>query len=105
MNRRSALVLTAGVVGFSIVTPVAVAQRHGAAEVSLSRGIDAFVAEDYTAARRQFEAALALEPEFAAAHYFLGLTLLQTASQMPDRGPRGSFLGSHGAAVRSSRHG
>jgi tetratricopeptide (TPR) repeat protein len=92
MNKRSTLLLAASVVGFNIVTSVAVAQRQGAAELSLSRGIDAVVAEDYTAARRQFEAALALEPDFAAAHYFLGLTLLQTASQIPDRGPREAVL-------------
>ena len=92
MNTRSTLMLTAGVVGCCMITPIAVAQRQGAAEVSLSRGIDAFVAEDYTAARRQFEAALALDSEFAAAHYFLGLTLLQTASETPDRGPKEALL-------------
>ncbi len=57
------------------------AQRHGAAEVSLNRGIQSFMSEDYHAARRHFEAALALDPDFAASHYFLGLTLLQSASQ------------------------
>jgi tetratricopeptide (TPR) repeat protein len=92
MNRRSALWLAAGVVVFGIVGPVALAQRQGAAEVSLSRGIDAFVAEDYAGARRQFEAALALDPEFAAAHYFLGLTLLQNASSIADRTPRDALL-------------
>lgn len=92
MNRRSAVWLAVGVIGAGAVSPDALAQRQGAAEVSLSRGIDAFVAGDYDAARRQFQAALALDPEFAAAHYFLGLTLLQTASRMADAGPREAIL-------------
>lgn len=56
-------------------------QHRGGAEISLNRGIEAFMSEDYDGARRQFEAALALDPEFASAHYFMGLTLLQTAAQ------------------------
>ncbi len=59
----------------------ALAQNSGAAEVSLNRGIESFMAEDYSAARRHFEAALAKDPDFAASHYFLGLTLLQSASE------------------------
>ena len=92
MNRRSALWLTVGVVGFGLVCPVSLAQLQGAAEVSLNRGIDAFVSEDYAVARRQFDAALALDPEFAAAHYFLGLTLLQTALGIADTAPRDALL-------------
>ncbi len=57
------------------------AQDRGAAELSLNRGIEAFMSEKYTEARRHFEDAVARDPEFAAAHYFLGLTLLQAAPQ------------------------
>ncbi|HUU82767.1 MAG TPA: tetratricopeptide repeat protein, partial [Phycisphaerae bacterium] len=74
------------VVGLAMVvlTPDgAWAQQTAGAEVALSRGISSFMAEDYDAARRQFEAALAYDPDFAAAHYFLGLTLLQAASDAP----------------------
>ena len=61
-----------------VMPSLASAQRPAGAEVSLNRGISAFMSEDYDAARRHFEAALAYDPDFAAAHYFLGLTLLQS---------------------------
>ncbi|MCH8966946.1 MAG: hypothetical protein IID43_04655 [Planctomycetes bacterium] len=68
------------------------AQNSGAAEVSLNRGIQSFMAEDYGAARRHFEATLALKPDFAAPHYFLGLTLLQSASSISSEPTRRAML-------------
>ncbi len=79
-------------VGLFAVPLKALAQHSGAAEVSLSRGIQSFMAEDYQAARRHFEAALSLEPGFPAGHYFLGLTLLQTASRSSSRTEREAWL-------------
>ena len=83
--------LVAGAV-MAVLPTASLAQGRGAAEVSLNRGIQAFMSEDYTAARRHFEAGLAVEPDFAAAHYFLGLTLLQSASQTTSSSARRALL-------------
>ncbi len=73
--------LAGGLLATTMMPAFALAQSKGSAEVSLSRGIDSFMAEDYAKARRHFEASLTADPDFAAGHYFLGLTLMQTASQ------------------------
>jgi tetratricopeptide (TPR) repeat protein len=96
-------VLLAGVGMLAFLPATAFAQRQGSAEVSLNRGLSAFMSEDYKAAQRHFEAALALEPEFAAGHYFLGLTLLQSASQASGRAARQALLERAVAEFEQSR--
>lgn len=81
----------------------ATAQTRGAAEVALNRGINAFMSDDYDAARRQFEAALTDDPDFAAAHYFLGLTLLQTAAQTTSESAKRTILERAVAEFNQSR--
>jgi hypothetical protein len=72
------------------------AQNSGSAVVSLNKGLEAFkeasTTGDYRAARRHFEAAIRDQPDFAAAHYFLGLTFLQTASAASDPTERDQLL-------------
>ena len=75
----------------AVVVP-AFGQTRGAAELSLNRGINAFMSDDYAAARRHFEAAIALDQQFAAAHYLLGLTLLQASAKAPGEAARNAML-------------
>ncbi|MHC4090786.1 MAG: tetratricopeptide repeat protein [Planctomycetota bacterium] len=103
MRARRVAVLLAGVGMLAFLPATAFAQRQGSAEVSLNRGLSAFMSEDYKAAQRHFEAALALEPEFAAGHYFLGLTLLQSASQASGRAARQALLERAVAEFEQSR--
>ncbi len=83
--------LASGAILVALPAP-ANAQRQGAAEIAVNRGIQAFMSEDYTAARRHFEAGLAVEPEFAPAHYFLGLTLMQSAAEAATESGRRALL-------------
>lgn len=92
MMPKRALALAVLVATTVTLPDVLLAQKSGAAEVSLSRGIKSFMGEDYKAARRHFEAALSLEPDFPAGHYFLGLTLLQTATDSASRAERCALL-------------
>lgn len=103
MIMRQTWVLGAFVASLVAMPARAQEQRSGAAEVSLNRGIQSFMAEDYEAARRHFEASLALDPEFAAPHYFLGLTLLQTASRTESRSARRVMLKRAVAEFEQSR--
>ncbi len=96
MMTRLTRLMPVCVAAFSSMATPCMAQvdgkSSGAAEVSLNRGIGSFMAEDYQAARRHFEATLVLDPEFAAPHYFLGLTLLQLASKSTSQGARRVLL-------------
>jgi len=82
------LALVLGVLG----PAAALAQNRGAAEVALNRGLQAFQADDYRAAEGHFEVALTHDPEFAAAHYFLGLTSLQLAVRTEREAARNRLL-------------
>ena len=103
MNLKRTCALAVCGASLILAPPWACAQNSGAAEVSLNRGIQSFMSEDYNQARRQFEAALASDPEFAAAHYFLGLTLLQSASKTPGRAEREVLLKRAVAEFEQSR--
>jgi hypothetical protein len=74
MRAWVALVLAAAL----LVAPVAFADTvEGEALVKIDRGIDAFRAGDFAAARREFEAARQLAPGKANPYRWLGLTDVQ----------------------------
>jgi hypothetical protein len=81
MKNRVVRVMLAVWIAAACVPPPIAAQEGRSTEVSLSRGIEAFKRGDFETARRHFDAALARDPQFAAAHYFRGLSLLQLASE------------------------
>ena len=103
MSAKLLTALLLSVAVLMVMPSVSAAQQQGAAEVSLNRGLQAFMSEDYSAAQRHFEAALARDPDFAAAHYFLGLTLLQSASNMPDGAGKRALLERAVAQFEQSR--
>ncbi len=103
MRARLVVAILAGALVLVAAPETVLAQQQGAAEVKLNRGLSAFMSEQYPSAQRHFESALALDPEFAAAHYFLGLTLLQSASRLPDSPAREAMLERAVAEFEQSR--
>lgn len=92
MKFKQTWALSACMAGMVVTTAAAQVKNRGGAEVSLNRGIQSFTAEDYETARRHFEASLARDPDFAAPHYFLGLTLLQSASETSSQSRKRALL-------------
>ena len=69
-----------------------VAVGRAQAEDAVARGVTFFNAGNVVDATRRFEAAVALDPTLAVAHYWLGLSLLQSGRDDPARSALQRYL-------------